>query len=320
MSKRFSADLKNLQPLQSGPLGAYLESFAALLVQRGYCSESRWDKIRLIAELSRWMDRRKLRIEQLDEQRAIVFHAWHRKHVTRQGGDRCTLALLLRELRRENLIPAPVAPLPTDFDLIDSAYRRFLREERALMAITVEQYSALARRFLRHRFPDGKIRLKELCAKDVIGFILQETTTRGRRASQFSATAMRSFLRYLFQEGRTATDLAMAIPPMPGGRLSELPRYLEAEQVEKLLQYCDRRRKVGKRDHAILLLLARLGLRAGEVTRLAIEDIDWASGELLIRGKGDRIDRMPLLHGRERPERRSWFRSAGWNLDGHIGS
>ena len=167
------------------------------------------------------------------------------------------------------------------------------------MAITVEQYSALARRFLRHRFPDGKIRLKELCAKDVIGFILQETTTRGRRASQFSATAMRSFLRYLFQEGRTATDLAMAIPPMPGGRLSELPRYLEAEQVEKLLQYCDRRRKVGKRDHAILLLLARLGLRAGEVTRLAIEDIDWASGELLIRGKGDRIDRMPLLQ-RER--------------------
>ena len=295
MSKRFRADLKNLQPLQSGPLGAYLESFAALLVQRGYCSESGWDKIRLIAELSRWMDRRKLRIEQLDEQRAIVFHAWHRKHVTRQGGDRCTLALLLRELRRENLIPAPVAPLPTDFDLIDSAYRRFLREERALMAITVEQYSALARRFLRHRFPDGKIRLKELCAKDVIGFILQDTTTRGRRASQFSATAMRSFLRYLFQEGRTATDLAMAIPPMPGGRLSELPRYLEAEQVEKLLQCCDRRRKVGKRDHAILLLLARLGLRAGEVARLEMEDIDWASGELLIRGKGDRIDRMPLL-------------------------
>jgi len=215
--------------------------------------------------------------------------------VTRQGGDRCTLALLLRELRRENLIPAPVAPLLTDFDLIDGVYRRFLREERALMPITVEQYSALARRFLRHRFPDGKIRLKEVSAKDVIGFILQDTTTRGRRASQFSATAMRSFLRYLFQEGRTATDLAMAIPPMPGGRLSELPRYLEAEQVEKLLQCCDRRRKVGKRDHAILLLLARLGLRAGEVARLELKDIDWASGELLIRGKGDRIDRMPLL-------------------------
>ncbi len=295
MSERFRPDVKNLQPLQSGPLGAYMERFAALLVQQGYCSESGWDKIRLIAELSRWMDKKKLRIEQLDEQRTIAFLAWHWKYGTRQGGDRCTLALLLRELRRESLIPAPVAPAPSGTDLIESGYRRFLREERALMAITVEQYSALAKRFLHHRFPDSKIRLKELCAKDVIGFILQDTTTRGHRASQFTATAMRSFLRYLFQEGRTATDLAMAIPPMPGGRLSELPRYLEAEQVEKLLQCCDRRRKVGKRDHAILLLLARLGLRAGEVVRLELEDIDWGAGELLVRSKGERIDRLPLL-------------------------
>ena len=125
MSKRFRPDLKNLQPLQSGPLGAYLESFAALLVQQGYCSESGWDKIRLIAELSRWMDKRKLRIEQLDEQRTIVFLAWHGKHGTRQGGDRCTLALLLRELRRENLIPAPVAPVPTASDLIDKRLPAF---------------------------------------------------------------------------------------------------------------------------------------------------------------------------------------------------
>ncbi len=108
-------------------------------------------------------------------------------------------------------------------------------------------------------------------------------------------SVLRSFLNYLFQEGRTITNLAMAIPATAGGRLSELPRYLNAAQVEKLLRGCDRRHKVGRRDHAVLVLLARLGLRASEVAGLELGDIDWTAGELLVRGKGNRVDRMPLL-------------------------
>jgi site-specific recombinase XerD len=105
---------------------------------------------------------------------------------------------------------------------------------------------------------------------------------------------MRSFLGYLFQTGRTRTNLAMAVPTVAGWRLSELPRYLEVAQVEKLLRSCDRRRKIGKRNYAVLLLLARLGLRAGEVSTLTLNDINWDAGELRIRGKGDRVDRLPL--------------------------
>jgi integrase len=109
------------------------------------------------------------------------------------------------------------------------------------------------------------------------------------------ATVLRSFLSFLFQKGRIAMNLAAAVPSVPRQHLAELPRYLEAREVEKVLGSCDRRRKIGKRDYAILLLLARLGLRANEVVQLTLDDIDWRAGELLIRGKGARVDRLPLL-------------------------
>ncbi len=109
-------------------------------------------------------------------------------------------------------------------------------------------------------------------------------------------SVLRSFLGYLLREGRIGTNLAAAVPTVAGWRLSELPRFLEPAQVERIVRSCNRRTKTGKRDYAILLLLARLGLRAGEVAFLNLEDIDWDAGELLIRGKGERIDRLPLPH------------------------
>jgi integrase len=105
---------------------------------------------------------------------------------------------------------------------------------------------------------------------------------------------LRSFLAYLFQKGRTRINLASAVPSVAGWRLSELPRYLEGAQVEQILRNCDRRCKIGKRDYAMLLLFARLGLRVGEVARLALTDIDWRAGELRVHGKGGRVDRLPL--------------------------
>ena len=295
MTKRFRPHIKALQSFQSGPLGAHLESFASLLIQQGYSSEAGWDKIRLVADLSRWMVHKKVRLEELDEKRTTTFLDWRWQRVARHTGDQCTLALVLRQLRQEGIVPAPASPPLNHIDLIERDYERFLRQERGLMSSTVEGYLAVARRFLCHRFQEGEIRLKELCTKNVTDFVVQDASTRGRRAAQLMATVMRSFLKYLFQEGRTATNLAMAIPAVAGGRLSELPRYLERAQVEKLLRCCDRRRTVGRRDYSILLLLARLGLRASEVAGLELEDLDWTAGELLVRGKGNRVDRLPLL-------------------------
>jgi len=295
MRKRFRPHPKTLQPMQSGPLGAHLNSFAALLVQQGYCSVTGWNKLRLVADLSNWMVQRKLRVEDLNEYQIAKFLGWRWQRVVYRSGDKSTPALLLRHLRQADIVPPPVSPPLTPIDLVERDYGRFLRQERGFMSASVGQYLCVARRFLWHRFRGGKIRLKELCTKDVTGFILKDSSIRGRRSAQLMTSVLRSFLNYLFQEGRTAANLAAAIPAVAGGRLSELPRYLDAAQVERLLRCCDRRHKVGRRDYAVLVLLARLGLRASEVAGLELDDIDWTAGELIIRGKGNRMDRMPLL-------------------------
>ena len=295
MIKLFRPHPKILLPLQSGPLAPHLVSFAALLAKQRYCREIGWNKLRLVAALSCWMHQGKIQLKDLNERCIVKFLRWRWRHYVYHSGDKCTPALLLQHLRQLDVIPPPrPAPL-TPIDVIERAYGHYLRQERSFMSGSVGQYLTVARRFLWHRFRDGKIRLKELGTKDVSDFILKDSSIRGRRSAQLMTSVLRSFLNYLFQEGKTPANLAAAIPATAGGRLSELPRYLEAAEVEKLLRACDRWHKVGRRDYAVLVLLARLGLRASEVANLELEDIDWTAGELVIRGKGNRVDRMPLL-------------------------
>src|SRR5499426_1783094 len=109
-------------------------------------------------------------------------------------------------------------------------------------------------------------------------------------------TALRSFFRYLLHRGAIATDLAGCVPAVPNWSLSTLPRFLPAPTVEKLLKRCNRKTAVGRRNHAILLLLARLGVRAGEVVGLRLDDIDWSTGQITIRGKGEKAAQLPLIN------------------------
>src|ERR1043166_802476 len=135
---------------------------------------------------------------------------------------------------------------------IERDYERFLLQERGLIQLTADLYLAAVRRFLYHRFGNGKIRLKRIRPRDVTAFVLHDSSGRGRSSLQTGAGALRSFFGFLFQRGRITTNLGMAIPPIARWRSSELPRYLEGAQVAKLLRSCDRQRKVGKRDYAIL--------------------------------------------------------------------
>jgi site-specific recombinase XerD len=295
MIKSFRVHPQSLRPLKAGLLAPHLASFAGLLAQQRYCRVTGWNKLRLVAALGNWLVHAKLQLKDLNERRAAKFLEWRWRRVVYRSGDKCTLALLLQHLRQLDVIPPPTPPLLTPVDLIERAYGQYLRQERSFMSGSVGQYLTVARRFLWNRFRDGKIRLKELGTKDVSDFVLKDFGVRGRRSAQLMTSVLRSFLNYLFQEGKTITNLATAIPATAGGRLSELPRYLEAADVEKLLRSCDRRQNAGRRDYAVLVLLARLGLRASEVANLELDDIDWAAGEMVVRGKGNRVDRMPLL-------------------------
>jgi site-specific recombinase XerD len=280
---------------RSGPLEGHIPSYAELLCRQGYTREAGWDKIRVVSDFSRWLSRKHVGVEVLDERHVTAFFSSRSRHVHRPDGEKAALALLLKHLRQREVIPRPpVKTHPTPEEAIAQSYQQFLLEERGLGQDTVRGYIGAVRRFLLHAFPDGKVEVDTLCAKDVADFMLHDSSHRGRKASQLASSALRGLLRFLFHTGRIATNLAPSVLAIAGWRSSELPRYLEPPDVEKVLNSCDRRCKVGKRNYAILMLLARLGLRAGEVAQLTLDDIDWGAGELRIHGKAGRFDRLPL--------------------------
>jgi site-specific recombinase XerD len=295
MKTRFNPQAGDLQRLQVGPIGPHLQSFAALVSQQGYCNVNGWLKIRLVAKLSRWLHQRRIPLNELNEARIAAFLNARWKRLARHSGDQITMTLLLRHLRQAKVVAPPPLTNGSDLNLMILEYQGFLLSERSLMASTTGKYLEVAHRFLSRRFPDGKLYLKKLRAGDITDFALHDTSNRGRRSAQLMATVLRSFLSFLLQKGRIANNLAAVVPSIPHQCLAGVPRYLEAREVEMVLRSCDRRRKIGKRDYAIFLLLARLGLRANEVVQLTLDDIDWRAGELLIRGKGARVDRLPLL-------------------------
>ena len=297
MTERFRVRSEDLQLLRVGPIGPHLEGFAALLSQQGYCRANGWLKMRLAADLSRWLCRRRLALKDLDEAWTSAFLTARWKRLARRSGDQATMTLLLRHLRQAKAVPPPSPPTGGgDIAGICRDYEAFLLEERCLVRASADQYLVTARRFLHDCFPAGKVYLARLRASHVTDFVSQNAAHWGHRTVQLATSVLRNLLGFLFQKGRLSTNLSGAVPRVASRSLSQLPRYLEKEQVEKVLRRCDRRRKVGKRDYAILLLLARLGLRAGEVVRLTLDDLDWRAGELVVRGNGARVDRLPLLH------------------------
>jgi integrase len=158
----------------------------------------------------------------------------------------------------------------------------------------VVNYLPLVRRFLRERFGEGPLPLRELTPADSFRFIQSHAPFMSAGRAKLLVTALRSFFRFLLEHGQIEVDLAACVPTMANWRLSTVPRYLPAEEIERVLGSCDRTTATGRRNYAVLLLLARLGLRAGEVVALELEDIDWRAGEILVRGKGLFHDRLPL--------------------------
>jgi site-specific recombinase XerD len=258
--------------LYAGPLSDHIDRFARRLLDQGYATKTAQGKIRLLADLSRWLERKQLKVKDLDEQRINEYLKFRAIHHAPNRHEQSTFRALLRQLRNDGLIRI-CAPAVNDsaLDRIENSFKRYLAQERGLTQTTVDNYLPIARFILRHAHTGSPCR------------------------AQLMVTALRSFLRFIYQQGQTATNLSMCVPTVANWDLSELPKFLKPEEVERLLQSCDKSSFIGQRDYAVLLLLARLGLRAGEVVHMVIEDIDWEAGELIIRGKSARQDHLPLL-------------------------
>lgn len=294
MGNIFNPASANLTIYQTGPLAVHLPGFADLLGQYGYTDENGRTKLRQLREFSQWLQLRRIGAGAINEQVVAAFRAGRRNR-SRYFGEGATLSIFLRHLRGLNVVPPPCPALTeSPLDLVVREYREYQVNERCLGEPSVAGYVAAIRRLLKDVLAGGVLDFHRLSANEINEFVLKEITQRGRKACQLSTSALRSFLRFLMMTGRLEWDLAQSVPTVAGWRASELPHYLESCEVEKLLNSCDRNTDVGKRNYAILLLLARLGLRAGEVSKLELHDVDWRASEISIRGKNGRVDRLPL--------------------------
>jgi site-specific recombinase XerD len=296
MSILLFSDSKPWQRLHVGPLSPYIDPFAQYLLQQGYATWTIVDKLRVVTKLSQWLERHQLGVGALDEQQVSAFiNQLHQSELRTYHGDHTTLRMFLEHMRNCGILTVP-APKVEDnaLAMLERDFVQYLREQRGLSAATLHNYLPFARCFLSECFGQGAVELKQLSTADVTEFVLRHAPNLGTACAKLMITALRSFFRFLHQRGELDMDLANAMPTVAHWRLSTLPKYLEPEQVEQLLQSCDQSTTIGQRDHTVLLLLARLGLRAGEVVQLSLDDIDWHAGLLTVRGKGSQVNQLPL--------------------------
>jgi integrase/recombinase XerD len=281
--------------LRAGPLGQHIDGFVDVLRATGYVPGSIQTKVLVAAQLGRWLGRRGLGIRDLDEACVTEFLRQRRRRHRGHRAARAALVQLLRHLRTIGVLARVVVSRERSTTaLIKERYATYLREERGLAPATLINYLALVDRFLGDRFGQGPVRVAQLQAHDVTRFVLRRAHTMSPRRAKLLVTALRSFLRFLFLRGDTVTDLTAAVPTVANWRHATLPKFIPIEDVYRLVGACNQRTATGRRDYAVLLLLARLGLRAGEVAQLTLDDIDWEAGELIVHGKGGRHDRLPL--------------------------
>ncbi len=280
----------------SGPLLPYAPGFAAELFGQGYTRVSARFQLQLMAHLSRWLADNGLDSTGLTPAAIEAFVSVRRAAGYTNYRSPKAMSPLLEHLRGLGVLPLPPLAVPaTPVEALLERYRDYLTVERGLVRGTTRGYAEMVRPFLAGRATTDGLELEHLTAGDVTGFVLAECSRRRSRGSaKLMVTAMRSLLGFLHVDGVLEESLQAAVPSVAGWRLSGLPRGLEADQMQRLLDSCDRRTMVGRRDFAILTVLARLGLRAGEVAGLELGDIDWRAGEVVIRGKSNRQERLPL--------------------------
>ena len=278
----------------SGPLSRFIPQYMALIRAQGYVRGSQRYHLSLLEYFDAWLARRHRTLDQIDEALVEEFlepgvrTQW--VHVSAPA----TMRRLIAMLRQIGATPAAVSAAPTAAEEAVTKYRRFLVDERALSPATAVSWLRYVEPLLLEKFGEGAIELSALRPSDITTFVQRHARKHGSSYARKLVASMRSFLRYLHYKGLHDQDLAKVVPRVARWSLSTLPKYLPARDVKRVLDACDRRTAMGRRNYAILLLLARLGLRAGEVIRLTLDDIDWEHARMTVHGKAGRSAQLPL--------------------------
>jgi integrase/recombinase XerD len=283
-----------IQTLRHSHAGSLLESFAQALSETGYRTKTARGHLRATEHFIYWTHRQGMPVRKLNEQSLAGF----KRHLSRCHCPHysCGLSvvrgarLFLTYLRSGRIITRKSINLPVHDPTLLSAFCQWMHQQRGISDVTLRAYSIYIRELLQQLGEDPS----RFDARRLRAFILTKSRSCGWGTTKNCTHALRMFLRFLIADGQCAIGLDAAIPTVAHWRLASLPRYLPPKDVERLIASCDRASAVGRRDRAILLLLARLGLRAGDIVHLRLSDIDWKDASIQVCGKGRRHARFPL--------------------------
>lgn len=278
----------------TGPLAPFIGAYEVELEKRGYTRRTAVGQLRQVARLSRWLESNGLTAAEVSAGRVAEFLAFQRAAGrSRSQWSRPGLWCLLDVLEAvgvPTVDAVTVSPSPTEALL--GRFEHHLLTERGLSADTVRGYVDHVRWFLDGLDPGRTLAV--LTTAEVTAAVLRRSAVVAVSTTQYFVSALRSFLRFCFLEGLIDRDLSQAALAVTGRRRSSLPKRIARADADALLGSCDRRTATGRRDYAVILTLLRLGLRAGEVAAVRLDDIDWRAAEVVVRGKGSRQDRLPL--------------------------
>ncbi len=281
-----------------GPLGPYLCKFATFISEQGYAQKTIQNYVFLAACFSRWLKTQDVKRHQIVSDHSLRYLRYRAQQRKPHRGDHAAPGHLLAFLRDEGVVAAEKESVRqlTSVQRCVLAYEQYLHEVRGLAQATLDNYVPVVRNFLEGRFGSAAVKLSHLSARDVVGFVQRQAPRLHRKRAKLMTTALRSFLQYTRYCGETTLDLAAAVPTVPNWSMPSIPRAISTDQVCQLLASIDQDTARGRRDYAILMLLARLGLRLSEVTFLELDDIDWKASTLNVRGKGGIRHAFPLPH------------------------
>jgi integrase/recombinase XerD len=315
-----------------GPLAAFIRRFSDWVIEQGYQSDSLRQRVRVAADFSRWLGRRALEAPNVRAEHFAEYLRYRRRRRKLGRGDAVALGQFKNFLCEHGVLPPAetVSRSSTPAHLCAQEFERYLREERLLAPATIVNYVPYVGEFLKVRFGTGPVDLSQLCAGDVVRFVRRQASRLHVKRAKLLTTALRAFLRYGCYRGQVSADLLTSVPIVASWSMPLIPRAISPDQVRQVLSQVDRRTAVGRRDYAILLLLARLGLRAGEIVSLELGDIDWKASCLSVRGKTGRRHQLLLTkevgdaivaylqHGRSRTSCRRLFLCATAPIRGFL--
>ncbi|QND44636.1 tyrosine-type recombinase/integrase (plasmid) [Rhizobium lusitanum] len=268
-----------------------VEGYITRMQAAGYRLRSICRATRMVGEYARWLIDDHNDGSDVSPKTVSSFLSHRRKIGKLRNGDRSAVFRFLAEQLDAGAVDG--LPIADPHEQILNSFSEYLRRTRGFHPTTIKASVYYARPFFREIW-NGADELAQISRQDIISYIERHVRDRSISTMQGVFTRLRSFLRYLFTAGLLDKDLSSSIPAISGRRHAKLPKFLTPVQLQSVLDACNRTTSAGRRDYAILLLLARLGLRAHEVSKLALDDIDWQIGVVSITGKAGTQSVLPL--------------------------